>query len=118
MEDENWPKYEKRNWPTGSLERQLRLNYPGCKNLNEAIQVQRLRDQIKAADKGALSGKTGDSKSLNESSTLSAPAKEIHLQNDTASQTLKEIEDSLFPGERVSVSDIPMPHQKKDDIGW
>lgn len=45
-----WPKYEKRNWPEGSLERHLAVNYPGCKTLKEAMEVKRLRNQISKAD--------------------------------------------------------------------
>lgn len=46
----DWPKYEKLNWPEGSLERHLAANYPGCKTLKEALEVKRLRNQIAEAN--------------------------------------------------------------------
>lgn len=61
----NWEKYEKRNWPSGSLEKLLKEEYPGCKNVKEAMEVERHRQQIKAADE-----------------------KEKLKQNDTAAQVM------------------------------
>ena len=32
-----WERYEKKNWPEKSLERHLKLNYPGCSSAVQAV---------------------------------------------------------------------------------
>lgn len=49
-----WIKHKRKNWPEGSLERHLKLNYPGCKTLTEAfrqatkelIELRELKEQL------------------------------------------------------------------------
>jgi hypothetical protein len=37
MDNSDWRKHQKASWPTGSLERTLIRDYPGCKSLLEAL---------------------------------------------------------------------------------
>lgn len=39
-----WIKHKQKSWPEGSLERHLKLNFPGCKNLKEAL-AQAIKDR-------------------------------------------------------------------------
>lgn len=44
-----WIKHMRLGWPEGSLERQLILNYPGCKSLQEAVK-QAIKDSRELAE--------------------------------------------------------------------
>lgn len=47
----DWIKYKRKNWPERSKERALLTNYPGCKTIAEALEVEKLRLKIKEANK-------------------------------------------------------------------
>lgn len=47
----DWIKRQREKWPTGSLERHLKLNYPGAKKAWDAVkEILRLKNEIKKAD--------------------------------------------------------------------
>lgn len=55
-----WIETKRENWPSGSLERHLLLNYPGCKTLKEAVEkairdkleLEELKKQLAGANEG------------------------------------------------------------------
>lgn len=51
-----WIEEKRKNWPEGSLERHLLLNYPGCKTLVEAVQKRRIEKQEQTATQAMVQG--------------------------------------------------------------